>query len=217
MTGVHRLLSGVQITSAQAIEEAIGTLHKEYQVPHIVVTSIRDPTTPGLISIIGSTARSDFSPRIFKISVSSIDCYFSGTGDMFAGLTVVRLREAVIRSHLLAKKGWVSPDDVPATSLPLAQATEKVLESLQAVLEKTKHARDEELERLGGPMGVLEKERDSEKKLRLRTSKAAEVRVVRCLNDLRSPVGQFKAVSLEDKGPGEDDKETAGTLPETMP
>ena len=196
MTGIHRLLSGIQVTSSQTLEEAIRTLHKEYRVPHIVVTSAHDPTSPSTISIIGSTARADSSPRIFKVSVPSIDCFFSGTGDMFAGLTVVRLREAVAKDQLLGEKSWMSPDDVLATQLPLAQATEKVLGSMQLVLEKTKLARDQELKRMRGPLGVMEKERDSEKRTRLRMSKAAEVRITRCLEDLRSPDTRWKALAL---------------------
>ena len=200
----------------KCIEEALEKLHKEYQIPHVVVTSIRDPISPGTISIIGSTARSDFSSRIFKISVPSIDCFFSGTGDMFAGLTVVRLREAIANSGLLGRKSWISPDEVSATSLPLAQAIEKVLGSMQAVLEKTKQTRDKELQTLGGPMGVLERERGSDKKLKLRMSKAAEVRIVRCLEDLRNPAKEFKAIGLQDNSRAEDEVEETGILPETL-
>ena len=153
------------------------------------------------MSVIGSTARADFSPRIFKIDVPAIDCFFSGTGDMFAALIVVRLREAVTEANLTGTKSWVSSNDVKATDLPLAKAAEKVVGSMHAILVKTKEARDQELERLGGPLGVLEKEKDSEKRLGLRRTKAAEVRVVRCLDDLRSPRTDWRAKALA----GDDD------------
>lgn len=149
------------------------------------------------MSIIGSTSRSDFSPRLFQIDVPAIDCYFSGTGDMFAALTVVRLREAVAEVELGSTKSWVSPDDVSAVDLPLAKAAEKVLGSMHTILSKTKEARDKELEGMGGPLGVLEKEKDSEKRLGLRRTKAAEVKVVRCLGDLRDPSLDWKAEALE--------------------
>lgn len=153
------------------------------------------------MSVIGSTARADFSPRIFKIDVPAIDCFFSGTGDMFAALTVVRLREAATEANLSGTKSWVSSDDIEATELPLAKAVEKVIGSMHAILAKTKEARDRELEGMGGPLGVMEKEKDSEKRLGLRRTKAAEVRVVRCLEDLRSPRTDWKAEALAgDKG-----------------
>ncbi len=153
------------------------------------------------MSVIGSTARADFSPRIFKIDVPAIDCFFSGTGDMFAALIVARLREAVTEANLSGTKSWVSSNDVKPTDLPLAKAAEKVVGSMHAILVKTKEARDQELERLGGPLGVLEKEKDSEKRLGLRRTKAAEVRVVRCLDDLRSPRTDWRAKALA----GDDD------------
>ena len=146
--------------------------------------------------VVGSTARADFSPRIFKIDVPAIDCFFSGTGDMFAALIVVRLREAVTEANLSATKSWVSSNDVKTTDLPLAKAVEKVVGSMHAILVKTKEARDQELEGLGGPLGVMEKEKDSEKRLGLRRTKAAEVRVVRCLEELRSPRTNLKAEAL---------------------
>ena len=116
---------------------------------------------------------------------------------MFAALTVVRLREAVIEANLSGTKSWVSADDVKATDLPLAKAAEKVIGSMNAILAKTKEARDRELGAMGGPLGVMEKEKDSEKRLGLRCTKAAEVRVVQSLEDLRSPRTEWKAEALD--------------------
>jgi len=153
------------------------------------------------MSIVGSTARTDFSPRSFKIGVPAIDCFFSGTGDMFAALTVVRLREAVTQAEVGGVKSWISPNDVGPTELPLAMAAEKVLGSMHAILEKTKEARDEELANTSGPLGAMEKEKESEKesekRMGLRRTKAAEVRVVRCVGDLREPATKWKAVALD--------------------
>lgn len=115
---------------------------------------------------------------------------------MFAALTVVRLREAVKGANLSGIKSWISSDDVDAKDLPLAKAAEKVIGSMHAILVKTKEARDQELEGMSGPLGVMEMEEDSEKRLVLRRTKAAEVRVVRCLEDLRSPRTDWKAEAL---------------------
>lgn len=150
------------------------------------------------MSIIGSTSRSDFSPRLFNIDVPTIDCFFSGTGDMFAALVVVRLREAVTEANLSNTKSWVSPDNVKAVDLPLAKAAKKVLGSMHTILLKTKDARDRELKGMGGPLGAMEMEKDSEKRLGLRRTKAAEVKVVRCLGDLRHPTVDWKVEALEE-------------------
>ena len=99
---------------------------------------------------------------------------------------------------MAATKAWLSPDDVEATDLPLAKAVEKVVASMQTVLEKTKKARDEALEGMGGPLGTLEKEKDSEKRLHLRKTKAAEFRIVRNINDLREPHIVYQVKPLED-------------------
>ncbi len=148
------------------------------------------------MSIIGSTARSDGSPRLFKIDVPAIECFFSGTGDMFSALMVVRMREAAIRANLTSIKSWVSPDDVKAAELPLAKAAEKVLGSMHIILMKTMESRDKELEGMGGPLGAMEKEKDSEKRIGLRRTKAAEVKVTRCLEDLRNPSLDWRAEAL---------------------
>ena len=127
----------------------------------------------------------------------AIDCFFSGTGDMFSALTVVRLREAITASGLSEIKSWASPDDVKAVDLPLAKAVEKVLGSMHAILQKTKIARDENLAKMEGETGILDTETDREKRLRLRRTKAAEVRVVRNLGDLKAPKVVAKAEEFE--------------------
>lgn len=123
---------------------------------------------------------------------------------MFAALAVVRLREAVTEANLNRTKSWVSPDNVKGVDLPLAKAAEKVLGSMHTILSKTKEARDRELGGMGGPLGAMEKEKDSEKSLGLRRTKAAEVKLVRCLGDLRDPSLDWKAEALEGSSAGEE-------------
>ncbi|OJD24401.1 pyridoxal kinase [Blastomyces percursus] len=114
------LLSDIKITSLSTLADAITILHRTYNIPHIIITSVHFPPTSSsnsstiscpttaesgsinqgsrrqdTLTIIGSTARSDGSPRLFKIEVPRLDCFFCGTGDMFAAMTVARLREAV--------------------------------------------------------------------------------------------------------------------------
>ncbi|KAI9803976.1 MAG: putative pyridoxal kinase [Piccolia ochrophora] len=190
-------LSDVKIDSFSTLRDAITALHQNHRVPHVVVTSVRFDLNATTLSVVGSTLRADNSPRIFKVDVPAIDCFFSGTGDMFAALMLVRLREASIASDLLGSKSWIPPDDVGPTDLPLAKAVEKVLGSMQAVLNKTKEARDRVLQDLGGELGVLDKESSSEKRVHLRKTKAAEIRLVRNWEDLRRPEVQHFAEELD--------------------
>ncbi|KAH7417060.1 Ribokinase-like protein [Cadophora sp. MPI-SDFR-AT-0126] len=188
-------LSGVKIVDMESLKQAITSLHEQYRIPHILITSVAFPTpgaTPSL-SVVGSTFSSSAAPRIFGIKIPAIDCFFSGTGDMFAALMLVRLREAVNNiSGLMETSSWVSGDEVAATELPLAKATEKVLASMHEVLTRTKKQRDEELEKYHSQVGARDTEADT-KKLKLVTSKAAEVRLVRNLDCLKFPEVKFVA------------------------
>ncbi|KAL9601119.1 MAG: hypothetical protein Q9219_002718 [cf. Caloplaca sp. 3 TL-2023] len=203
------LLADVKITTMSDLVEAITKLHKTHRIPHIVVTSVLFETASAIISVVGSSACADGAPRLFKIDVPAIDCFFSGTGDMFAALIVGRLREAASQQGLIGKTSWRSPDDVDALDLPLARATEKVLGSMHTVLGKTKAARDVEVEKMSGPQGALEK--DSEKRLHLRKTKAAEVRLVQNLPDLIKPEVNFRAQALSRAA----DRDSAGMLQAT--
>jgi len=188
-------LSDVKITNMETLKQAITTLHEKYQIPHIIITSIslRAPGAESSLSVVGSTFTSDAKPRIFGIEIPALDCFFSGTGDMFAALMLVRLREAVYDTDgLMGKDAWVSDDNVEATDLPLAKAAEKVLTSMHDVLTKTKQKRDEQIENYKIQVGGSSKE-DDQKKMYLVSTKAAEVVLVRNLDSLRNPVVKFKA------------------------
>lgn len=138
---------------------------------------------------------------------------------MFAALTVARLREATVAANLQNTASWKSPDDVAAADLPLAQATSKVLASMQAVLAKTAAACAVEMEAYDKRVGLEgvgsgeEAEQERKRKRGLRLSRAAEVRVVRNVGDLVAPPDfeKFKATAVEvdvekegvaEKGPG---------------
>ena len=199
-------LSGVQIKDMASLVKAVEVLHGEFGVPHVVITSVSfpsldttgilsDSTEPKQLSVIGSTSTSDGKSRIFQLSVPSLPCFFSGTGDMFAALMVVRLREAVSKStpDLSNTPSWKSTDDISATHLPLARATELALASMQEILARTMIARDAELAKLEGEATKGESEEEKKKEMHLRKTRAAEVRLVRNLDCLRSPGMRLKA------------------------
>jgi pyridoxine kinase len=211
------LLSGVKITDLKSMHTAIETLHAQYKLPHILITSIRLPAsqsaTPSTLeqdlsgaatlSVVGSSCTAGHKPRIFSITVPALPIFFSGTGDMFAALMVSRLQQEAAAAGLLGVESWQSPDGVVAEELPLAKAAEKVLASMHVVLKDTAERYERQVEMLkkeeesrregGGEDERTEEERETARHLRL--TKAAEVRVVRNAKALREPpvIEGFKA------------------------
>lgn len=180
------------------LAHAIQTLHDIYRIPHIVITSVTlsSPNHPDShLSVVGSTMTSTGQARLFKIVFPSIDCYFSGTGDMFGALMVIRMREAVSAVPGLSETdSWLSGDDVPTLELPLAKAAEKVLASMHEMLERTSQGMTRVVEKMR--IGLSDDEKKDEKKLQLVRSKGAELQLVRNLECLKSPVAEFHAIQM---------------------
>ncbi|KAI0396657.1 Ribokinase-like protein [Xylariaceae sp. FL0594] len=223
------LLSGVKITDSASLEQAVKVLHKKYNVPHIVITSVslpirsaaqtpfstprpsspiqsQVPSTPTM-SVVGSTRTSERRPRLFTIQFPVFNAYFSGTGDMFAALMVVRMREAVAHSvddetkPLRNTASWLSPDDVQPTDLPLARAAEKVLASMHEVLARTCEGIAPDLAasvaRLAVRRGVSEEVvRAEPETMHLLKSRAAELKLSRNLGCLREPAIEYHAEKM---------------------
>ncbi|KAL1864428.1 putative pyridoxal kinase [Diaporthe australafricana] len=193
------LLSDVKITDMASLTRAIEVIHAKYLIPHIVLTSVsigNGDTGDGArtLSVVGSTmTASTRKPRAFRIRFPAIDAYFSGTGDMFAALMVVRMRQAVVAAGagLGQTESWLSPDGVDALDLPLAKAAERVLASMHEVLAATCESMKAEVKRIEADIGG-----DDEKRMHLARSKAAELRLVRHLGSLRDPVVEFKAQKM---------------------
>ncbi|OAA68106.1 pyridoxine kinase [Niveomyces insectorum RCEF 264] len=199
------LLSGVKIVNMATLEEAVQVLHEHFKVPHVVITSVSfsQPGHPvSSLSVIGSSMTSTGRARTFKVVVPAIDCYFSGTGDMFGALMVVRMREAVARdaaaAELLQRRAWLSDDHVRAVDLPLARAAERVLASMHEVLTKTCQGMEAEMKRAGELLdrrGVTGEE-ERAKAMHLLKSRSAELRLPRNVHSLRSPEIEFHAVKI---------------------
>ncbi|RYP21763.1 hypothetical protein DL767_009192 [Monosporascus sp. MG133] len=210
------LLSEVKIHDQASLQQAIEVLHRKYKVPHIVITSLPAPLSQSssqdqnpdpeqsqppptrTMSVVGSSMTSDRRPRPFRINFSVFDCYFSGTGDMFAALMVTRMREAVHAAaagddnenpRLENTRAWLSPDEVDALDLPLARAAEKVLASMHDVLERTCGAMSAELR--GVEAGDLD-----DKTAHLLRSRAAELKLARNLVCLRNPTLRYRAEKM---------------------
>ncbi|KAF2750584.1 Ribokinase-like protein [Sporormia fimetaria CBS 119925] len=235
------LLSDTTITDLPSLATAIQVLHTKYQVPHVIITSLRltrdnqtlssrtpsrNPSQPSStthspthrpsqdadaytqappsisldgvenLTIIGSTATSTHKPRLFRIDTPLLPLFFSGTGDMFAALTIPRLIEAVSASStpdLRSTASWRSPDDVHPEDLPLAKAVQKVLASMQSILGQTMEGckrRMEEYDTRAQKDGLGSGEEDKverEKRRHLALMNASEVRVVRFVREMYEP------------------------------
>ena len=161
------------------------------------------------LTIIGSTATSDFKPRLFRIDTPAIPLFFSGTGDMFAALTVPRLIEAVSLTapdqNLHNTPSWRSPDAVAPADLPLAKAAQKVLASMQAVLAKTAETCHERMEVYDSRIARGGGGEQLEKKRHLALMNASEVVVPRHVRDLLDPPGleRFRPRAVKVKVEGE--------------
>lgn len=222
------LLSDVKIHDLATMNEAITKLHQARKVPHVLITSVRLPPTssntptsssesnaePAKLSVIGSTTTSDWKPRLFRITVPAFPVFFSGTGDMFAGILVARLRQAAQEADVLTKPNWRSDDEVTGPDLPLAKATEKVLASMHAILKDTAEYYKKESENFDvqietelneGTGDEAGDEKKVEKHLKL--TRAAEIRVVRNAHALRAPpdMDNFRAQAVEVEHEGDTD------------
>lgn len=197
-----RVLSGVKIIDMDSLKEAIQVLHRQYRIPHVIITSVSLPAPdlpPRHLSVVGSTMTSDFRPRVFKIIFPAIDCYFSGTGDMFAALTTARMRQAVWEeaADLRTRRSWLSDDDVDVLSLPLVRAAEKVVGSMHEVLTKTAEGMAAAAAgKAEGTTGLVDGGEGSEKKAHLLGRRNAELRLVRNLASLRDPQAKFRAKAI---------------------
>ena len=185
----------------ESLKTAIQALHDKYHVPHVVITSVSLPAPDHPtehLSVVGSSMTSTGAARFFKIVFPSIDCYFSGTGDMFAALMVTRMREAIYNSPseqgLCNRASWLSDDAISPLDLPLARATERVLASMHEVLDRTATGMKVVVERTKA--AIAEADRTDEKMGNLLATKGAELRLVRHLDCLRTPTTEFHAKEM---------------------
>jgi pyridoxine kinase len=170
-------LSDCKLDSLESIKMCLRTLHRRYQIRNIVISSLRLESHSDVILCCGSTATSSLEPRAFMLEAPVIDGPFVGTGDLFAALLLVRL-------HPFRPV----EDDIAASELPLAQALELVIASMQGVLKNTKRAMDLQLEKDGESSG---------KERQVKLMRAAELRLVASQQALLTPEVNVKAVALE--------------------
>ncbi|GMM51386.1 putative pyridoxal kinase [Starmerella bacillaris] len=76
------VLTGIQLNSKENVIKALDFMHREYNIEHIVISSVPHATDNTILLTIGST----INEKPFVIRQSKIQSYFTGTGDLFAAL-----------------------------------------------------------------------------------------------------------------------------------
>ncbi|KAK6339835.1 putative pyridoxal kinase [Orbilia javanica] len=186
-------LTGIKLTSPTDVSNAFNTFHSEFRTPHIIISSVQSLVNKNEYVCFGSSMTTKGKPRAFSIAVPMLQGPFVGTGDMFASLLVSRFRHAAADAGLLETPNWISSDDITATELPLARAAEMVLASMDKVLKKTGAERDKKVKSLD------EDDHGNDAQLkRARYMRAAELRLVSCIEEIRSPVVKYTAKEFKD-------------------
>lgn len=180
--------------SVESLSRVIEEIHSVYKVPHIIITSVTFGDGDKKMKCAGSTKMSTGASRKFITDVPIIDGFFSGTGDLFAALTLARFRDEADKAGLLGTASWLSPDEVGPLDLPLAKAVEMVLGSMGLVLLKTKEVRDGRLSLLRS--SVRDEELDERARL-VRLTKASELRLVQSQKELLDPGVIVRVAKLE--------------------
>ncbi|KIY72037.1 Ribokinase-like protein [Cylindrobasidium torrendii FP15055 ss-10] len=186
-------LTETPLVNMGALRSAISTLHKEYQVPNVVVSSI--PLYPWLLAalpsaiadLVGKSGEhllciaSSYDSQdisVYAGCVPTIPGYFSGVGDLFSALLLGFYNSPSLH--------------IPAGATPLASAVSQALTKTHAVLCKT-HEYSEtlpEIERL-----ATDDEKDAEDPMRrIRRMRGRELRLVQSQDIIRGT----KAVAPRD-------------------
>ncbi|EMR11741.1 pyridoxal kinase [Pneumocystis murina B123] len=168
------LLSGQKITSIESLMICLERLHKNHTLKHVVITSVQFDNDKEHLYVIGSSCKSDYTPRAVKITVPYYKQVFSGVGDLFSALLLGRLNNDI--------KLFPS-DEIPATSLPLTIALEIVVSSVQLVIRNTLKS-------------IQDASVDQDKLSKVEMAKLSELRIIQSQDCLKNPSIEFKAVVL---------------------
>jgi pyridoxine kinase len=111
------LLTGIIPDSVENIKKIIKCFHEEYKVPNVIISSVSLPGSSELWAI-GSSI--DSTP--FYFTFPALEGYFTGTGDLFAALTVDRYHKYTVEEP---------------TENPLQHTLQEILSVMYGVLKNT--------------------------------------------------------------------------------
>ncbi|KAG0143506.1 hypothetical protein CROQUDRAFT_48714 [Cronartium quercuum f. sp. fusiforme G11] len=178
------LLTGISPSNPGRLIECLHTFHAQYNLAHIVITSVALPATmvshfcstecpppdsDGNVLVCAGSSRSDFEspPVTWAIVFPRVAQGFTGVGDLFA---------SVLLGRFLALSG---PDR-------LARAAELALATVQGIIHRTYAGAQDELARL--VHSSIEPEQ-----IRLETSRAIELKIVQNREFIERPEVRWKA------------------------
>jgi pyridoxine kinase len=161
-----RILTGVKITSQETLKAALSSLHELYDLPYVVLSSVRFPDSPDTLYCAGSTRSTG---RIFVITFPRLSPHFEGVGDVFSAL-------------VLANFDTEGGDDA------LSNAVLRAIRTLRAILLRTERFA---LELVNGDRAKLADPavdgRNETQEERTRRLACVELRLVQSWEDIRSP------------------------------
>lgn len=149
-------LTGRKITSRADVLETLQVLHTEYKVPNVVLSSVTLPGSDLIYSIGSTVCPTTNAPRAFFYAYPALKSYFTGTGDLFAAMTIDRFHK-----YTGGHPTTLPAATVPAVDLPLAKTVGEVLGVVQGVLART-WKNSSSLTTNPGAVGNIESMRNSE-------------------------------------------------------
>ncbi|KAK9474897.1 Ribokinase-like protein [Dipodascopsis tothii] len=181
------MLTETKITALDQIPDVLQKLHQRYKVKHVVISSVVFEAGATEFVCVGSSARSDGTPRPFYLRLPFIDQYFTGTGDLFAALLADRF-------HRYTNGNTVElADSTPASELPLVSAVRDVSTIVQSVLRRT-HQHVIDTQDRPVPAALLSSYgMDAAKAKRIRDMKYGELQLISSQDAIRNPVVTVEA------------------------
>lgn len=160
------ILTGITIKTKQDVFKVLEKFHKEYKVPHVILTSMKleedsetilsvasSSSVRGGVGEVGGTESGGIEVRPFYYEYPSLNAYITGTGDLFAGLLVDRLYKYISLEKTGGLKSIIEKkmkqeenkeeneeneeDKSNPKYLPLSFALGEVLGVVQAVIRRT--------------------------------------------------------------------------------
>lgn len=197
-----QVLADEEITTLASLHSVLRTLHEEYNVPSVVITSLdlddhalgalgigreMPDGTPAMLLVGSSWDASTRTSRAWYLQFPSLGEYFSGVGDLFAALTLARFSERATDLPPPARASCTEyHGDKDACTLPVAQAVTLAVASLQQVLLRTQEA----MTALGNKDGLdpLQPSHLAAVDDRVRIMRMRELRIIQSAEALLHPI-----------------------------
>ncbi|KAH3688685.1 hypothetical protein WICPIJ_000332 [Wickerhamomyces pijperi] len=125
------VLSGKKVTDLESLKVAVDTFNETYNIPNVVVTSVKLDNEPTHFYSIGSVRTTDGTYKTFYFKIPVIQASFSGSGDLFSGLLAV--------NYFKYSERYPEPvnDSTSLEAIPLFHSLNEVISIVDKVLQIT--------------------------------------------------------------------------------